>query len=87
MDIADLRNAHDTPSASRYGHRLDQSDMLKPALSVEDYCNRFARLRTEAVQPRAERHPGRPRPLSPVLGHRNVPHIDDLPFETSSPSS
>ena len=47
---------------------VDWWDMLKPALSVEDYRDKFARLRVEAVNHALEGHPGRPRALSPVLG-------------------
>ena len=47
---------------------VDWWDMLKPALSVEDYVNKFARMRIEAVNHAHQGHPGRPRALSPVLG-------------------
>ena len=61
---------------------VDWWDMLKPALSVEEYRDSFARLRIDARQPRAQGHSGRPRALSPVLGLAGTgrtPH--DMPFE------
>ena len=46
----------------------DWWDMIKPAISVEDYVDKFARLRIDAVNHALQGHPGGPRALSPVLG-------------------
>ena len=46
----------------------DWWDMIKPAMSVEDYIDKFAKLRIDALNHALQGHPRGPRPLSPVLG-------------------
>ena len=46
----------------------DWWDMIKPAMSVEDYIGKFAKTQDRCAQPRAAGYPRGPRPLSPVLG-------------------
>ena len=47
---------------------VDWWDMLKPALSVEQYRQQVRQAAHRGGQPRAQGHPGGPRALSPVLG-------------------
>ena len=57
---------------------VDWWDMLKPALSVEEYRDKFARLRIEA-----QNHALRGIPEDKIRYHlcwsHNAPHADDVP--------
>jgi 5-methyltetrahydropteroyltriglutamate--homocysteine methyltransferase len=60
---------------------VDWWDMLKPALSVEDYCNRFARLRIEAVNHALANIPQERVRYHLCWGSWHGPHTHDLPFQ------
>jgi len=59
---------------------VDWWDMLKPALSVEEYCNRFARLRIEAVNHALKGIPEDRVRYHLCWGSWHGPHTHDLPF-------
>ena len=59
---------------------VDWWDMLKPALSVEDYCKRFARLRIEAVNHALAGIPEDRVRYHLCWGSWHGPHTHDLPF-------
>ena len=60
---------------------VDWWDMLKPALSVEDYRNKFARLRIEAVNHALKGIPEDRVRYHLCWGSWHGPHTHDLPFE------
>jgi len=60
---------------------VDWWDMLKPALSVEDYCNTFARLRIDAVNHALEGIPEDRVRYHLCWGSWHGPHTHDLPFQ------
>ena len=60
---------------------VDWWDMLKPALSVEDYRDKFARLRIEAVNHALEGIPEDRVRYHLCWGSWHGPHTHDLPFE------
>jgi 5-methyltetrahydropteroyltriglutamate--homocysteine methyltransferase len=60
---------------------VDWWDMLKPALSVEDYCDRFAKLRIEAVNHALAGIPQDRVRYHLCWGSWHGPHTHDLPFE------
>ena len=60
---------------------VDWWDMLKPALSVEDYVNKFARMRIEAVNHAIKGIPEDRVRYHLCWGSWHGPHTHDLPFE------
>jgi len=60
---------------------VDWWDMLKPALSVEDYCERFAKLRVEAVNHALNGIPQDRVRYHLCWGSWHGPHTHDLPFQ------
>ena len=60
---------------------VDWWDMLKPALSVEDYVNRFAKVRIEAVNHALKGIPQDRVRYHLCWGSWHGPHTHDLPFE------
>jgi 5-methyltetrahydropteroyltriglutamate--homocysteine methyltransferase len=59
----------------------DWWDMIKPALSVEDYVNKFARMRIEAVNHALEGIPQDRVRYHLCWGSWHGPHTHDLPFK------
>jgi 5-methyltetrahydropteroyltriglutamate--homocysteine methyltransferase len=59
----------------------DWWDMLKPALSVEDYVNKFARVRIEAVNHALKGIPEDRVRYHLCWGSWHGPHTHDLPFQ------
>jgi 5-methyltetrahydropteroyltriglutamate--homocysteine methyltransferase len=60
---------------------VDWWDMLKPALSVQEYCDRFAKLRIEAVNHALQGIPADRVRYHLCWGSWHGPHTHDLPFE------
>jgi 5-methyltetrahydropteroyltriglutamate--homocysteine methyltransferase len=60
---------------------VDWWDMLKPALSVDEYVNRFAKVRIEAVNHALEGIPEDRVRYHLCWGSWHGPHTHDLPFE------
>jgi 5-methyltetrahydropteroyltriglutamate--homocysteine methyltransferase len=60
---------------------VDWWDMLKPALSVEDYRNKFARLRIDAINHALKGIPEDRVRYHLCWGSWHGPHTHDLPFE------
>jgi len=60
---------------------VDWWDMLKPALSVEDYVDKFARMRIEAVNHALKGIPQDRVRYHLCWGSWHGPHTHDLPFE------
>jgi 5-methyltetrahydropteroyltriglutamate--homocysteine methyltransferase len=60
---------------------VDWWDMLKPALSVEDYRNKFARLRVDAINHALKGIPEDRVRYHLCWGSWHGPHTHDLPFE------
>jgi 5-methyltetrahydropteroyltriglutamate--homocysteine methyltransferase len=60
---------------------VDWWDMLKPALSVQEYCERFAKLRIEAVNHALKGIPQDRVRYHLCWGSWHGPHTHDLPFE------
>jgi 5-methyltetrahydropteroyltriglutamate--homocysteine methyltransferase len=60
---------------------VDWWDMIKPALSVEDYVSKFARLRIEAVNHALKGIPADRVRYHLCWGSWHGPHTHDLPFE------
>ena len=60
---------------------VDWWDMLKPALSVDDYRNKFARLRVEAINHALKGIPEDRVRYHLCWGSWHGPHTHDLPFE------
>ena len=60
---------------------VDWWDMLKPALSVEDYRDKFARMRIEAVNHALQGIPEDRVRYHLCWGSWHGPHTHDLPFE------
>jgi 5-methyltetrahydropteroyltriglutamate--homocysteine methyltransferase len=59
----------------------DWWDMIKPAMSVEDYVNKFARVRIDAVNHALEGIPEDRVRYHLCWGSWHGPHTHDLPFE------
>jgi 5-methyltetrahydropteroyltriglutamate--homocysteine methyltransferase len=60
---------------------VDWWDMLKPALSVDDYRNKFARLRVDAINHALKGIPEDRVRYHLCWGSWHGPHTHDLPFE------
>jgi 5-methyltetrahydropteroyltriglutamate--homocysteine methyltransferase len=60
---------------------VDWWDMLKPALSVDDYRNKFAKLRVEAINHALKGIPEDRVRYHLCWGSWHGPHTHDLPFE------
>ncbi len=60
---------------------VDWWDMLKPALSVEDYRNKFAKLRVDAINHALKGIPEDRVRYHLCWGSWHGPHTHDLPFE------
>ena len=60
---------------------VDWWDMLKPALSVDDYRNKFARLRIDAINHALKGIPEDRVRYHLCWGSWHGPHTHDLPFE------
>jgi 5-methyltetrahydropteroyltriglutamate--homocysteine methyltransferase len=60
---------------------VDWWDMLKPALSVEEYCDKFAQMRIEAVNHALKGIPEDRVRYHLCWGSWHGPHTHDLPFE------